>query len=153
MNTYSLKFVLVGDAGVGKSQLSRRFSNKEFRVDSAATVGMEFSTREIPFERCIIKAQIWDTAGQERFESMTKVYYRDAMGALLVYDATNRASFENLKTVWLKQLKDFGHDGIGLVLGKSRCAPLSSPFVSCEVLTPFPPPTPPTHTHTSLRFF
>jgi small GTP-binding protein len=79
---------------------------------------MEFATREIAFERCIIKAQIWDTAGQERFESMTKVYYRDAMGALLVYDATNRASFENLKTTWLKQLRDYGHEGVGMVLGE-----------------------------------
>ena len=70
---YSLKFVLVGDAGVGKSQLSRRFSQKEFKSDSSATVGMEFSTRDIPFERSIVKAQVWDTAGQERFESMTKV--------------------------------------------------------------------------------
>lgn len=120
MNTYSLKFVLVGDSGVGKSQLSRRFSNKEFCSDSSATVGMEFSTRDIPFERSIIKAQIWDTAGQERFESMTKVYYRDALGALLIYDATNRASFENLKSIWLKQLKEFGHENINLVLGKDK---------------------------------
>ena len=148
MNTYSLKFVLVGDAGVGKSQLSRRFSNKDFRADSSATVGMEFSTREIPFERCIIKAQIWDTAGQERFESMTKVYYRDALGALLVYDATNRASFENLKTVWLKQLKEFSHEGIGMVLGERdlpldpRPLPLRSSLDKpshCPLLSPSPP--------------
>lgn len=115
---YSLKFILVGDASVGKSQLSRRFSQKDFKSDSSATVGMEFSTRDVPFERCIVKAQIWDTAGQERFESMTKVYYRDALGALLVYDATNRASFDNLKSVWLKQLKEYGHENIGLVLGE-----------------------------------
>lgn len=117
---YPLKFILLGDSSTGKTQLSRRFTNKDFRVDSTATVGLEFATREIPFERCVIKAQIWDTAGQERFESMTKVYYRDALGALLVYDATNRTSFENLKNVWLKQLKDYGHESIGMVLGKSK---------------------------------
>jgi small GTP-binding protein len=80
MQTYSLKFVLVGDSSVGKSQLLRRFTNKSFSHDSLSTMNMEFSTRDIAFERCCIKAQIWDTAGQERFESMTKAYYRDAMG-------------------------------------------------------------------------
>ena len=120
MNTYPLKFVLVGESGVGKSQLSRRFSNKDFKNDSTATVGMEFSTREIPFERCIIKAQIWDTAGQERFESMTRAYYNNTWGALFVYDVTKRSSFENLKSVWLKQVKDNTLEGIGMVLGKSQ---------------------------------
>jgi len=67
---------MIGDAGVGKSQLARRFTKKEFRTDASATVGMEFSTRDMAFERCVIKAQIWDTAGQERLGApMTKAYY------------------------------------------------------------------------------
>ena len=51
---------------------------------------MEFSSKSIEFEKCAVKAQIWDTAGQERFDSMTKVYFRDAVGAILVYDITSR---------------------------------------------------------------
>ena len=101
---------------MGKTQLLRRFGKKEFRHDSTSTMNMEFSTRDIHFERCMIRAQIWDTAGQERFESMTKAYYRDAMGAFLVYDVTNRDSFEHLKETWIKQLKDYAHDKIQLML-------------------------------------
>jgi len=107
---------MVGDSGVGKSQLLRRFGRKDFSHDPKSTLNMEFSTRDIPFERCIVKAQIWDTVGQERFESLTKAYYRDAMGALLIYDITNKHSFENMKTVWHKQLKDYGHERMQIVL-------------------------------------
>lgn len=116
MQSYALKFVLVGDSGVGKTQLLRRFGKKDFLRESLSTMNMEFSTRDIPFERCVIKAQIWDTAGQERFESMTKAYYRDAMGAFLVYDVTDRDSFEHLKEIWLKQLRDFAHEKIQMML-------------------------------------
>jgi small GTP-binding protein len=116
MQTYTLKFVMVGDSGVGKSQLLRRFVRKDFSHDPKSTLNMEFSTRDIPFERCIVKAQIWDTVGQERFESLTKAYYRDAMGALLIYDITNKQSFENMKSVWHKQLKEYGHERMQIVV-------------------------------------
>lgn len=79
---------------------------------------MEFSTREIIFERSVIKAQIWDTAGQERFENMTKAYYKDAVGAILVYDIGSRQSFENLQNIWLRRLKSFGHEKLVVILGK-----------------------------------
>ena len=79
---------------------------------------MEFSTRTIEFEKSLIKAQLWDTAGQERYESMTKAYYRDAVGAALIYDISNRQSFLNLRNIWLPQVTEFGHDGMRLILGK-----------------------------------
>ncbi len=65
----------------------------------------------------VVKAQIWDTAGQERFESMTKAYYRDAVGALLVYDVCRKSSFKNIRSVWMKQLKQYGSPNMRLVLG------------------------------------
>jgi Ras-related protein Rab-11A len=116
MQTYTIKFVLVGDSGVGKSQLLRRFAKKEFCSGSKSTINVEFSTRDVPFERCNIKAQIWDTVGQERFESLTKAYYRDAIGALLVYDITNKQSFQNVKNVWFNQLREYGHERLQIVL-------------------------------------
>ena len=82
---------------------------------------MEFSTRDILFEKCIIKSQIWDTAGQERFENMTKVYYKDAVGAMLVYDVTNPSSFENLQNIWMKQIHKYSHENIFLLLGMFSC--------------------------------
>ena len=63
MQNYALKFVLIGDSQVGKSQLAKRFCKNSFIEGSQSTVGMEFSTKDIPFERCLVKAQIWDTAG------------------------------------------------------------------------------------------
>lgn len=81
-------------------------------------MGLEFSTRALEFEKCTVKAQIWDTAGQERFESMTKAYFRDAVGAALVFDVTSRQSFLNVQTTWLNQLREFGHDGMKVILGK-----------------------------------
>lgn len=87
---------------------------------------MEFTTKDIVFERCVVKAQIWDTAGQERFEAMTKAYFAGAVGALLVYDVTNPQSFENLRSIWVPQVKKFGHDRMRLILGMFFCFHLFS---------------------------
>lgn len=116
MHNFALKFILVGDGRVGKSQLSRKFTKNQFNKDSQSTVGMEFSTRAIEFEKSLIKAQLWDTAGQERFESMTKAYYRDAVGAALIFDVCNRQSFDSLRNVWLRQVSEFGHESMRLIL-------------------------------------
>lgn len=78
--------VLIGDSGVGKSNLLSRFTRNEFNLESKSTIGVEFATRSIQVDNKTIKAQIWDTAGQERYRAITSAYYRGAVGALLVYD-------------------------------------------------------------------
>lgn len=78
--------VLIGDSGVGKSNLLSRFARNEFNLESKSTIGVEFATRSIQVEGKTVKAQIWDTAGQERYRAITSAYYRGAVGALLVYD-------------------------------------------------------------------
>ena len=83
---YLFKVVLIGDSGVGKSNLLSRFTRNEFNLESKSTIGVEFATRSITVEGKTIKAQIWDTAGQERYRAITSAYYRGAVGALLVYD-------------------------------------------------------------------
>ncbi|KHN88530.1 Ras-related protein Rab-11A [Toxocara canis] len=80
------KIVLIGDSGVGKSNLLSRFTRNEFNLESKSTIGVEFATRSIQVEGKTVKAQIWDTAGQERYRAITSAYYRGAVGALLVYD-------------------------------------------------------------------
>ncbi|XP_065850956.1 ras-related protein RABA6a-like [Euphorbia lathyris] len=112
---YLFKAVLIGDSGVGKSNLLSRFSKDEFRLDSKPTIGVEFAYRNIKVADKIIKAQIWDTAGQERFRAITSSYYRGALGALLVYDITRRATFENVKK-WLKELREFGNSDMVVIL-------------------------------------
>jgi Ras-related protein Rab-11A len=90
-----------GDSNVGKTGLLSRFTKDEFQADSKGTVGVEFATRQIEHDGKTIEAQVWDTAGQERYRAVTSAYYRNAVGALIVYDVTNRDSFENCAR-WLK---------------------------------------------------
>jgi Ras-related protein Rab-11A len=87
--------VLIGDSGVGKSNLLSRFTRNEFNLDSKSTIGVEFATRSIQVDSKTIKAQIWDTAGQERYRAITSAYYRGAVGALLVYDISKHQTYDN----------------------------------------------------------
>ncbi|XP_047313328.1 ras-related protein RABA1g-like [Impatiens glandulifera] len=103
---YLYKVVLIGDSGVGKSNLLTRFTRNEFSMDSKSTIGVEFATRCIQVDDKVVKAQIWDTAGQERYRAITSAYYRGAVGALLVYDVTRHVTFENIER-WLKELRDY----------------------------------------------
>jgi small GTP-binding protein len=93
-----------------------RFVKGEFTEEYATTCGMEFSTKSLPFERCNLNAQIWDVSGKERGTKKNTQFFKDAVGAILVYDITNRQSFENLKNVWLKQVQEFGHANIKVML-------------------------------------
>jgi Ras-related protein Rab-11A len=112
---YLFKVVLIGDSGVGKSNLLSRFTRNEFNLESKSTIGVEFATRSIQVDGKTIKAQIWDTAGQERYRAITSAYYRGAVGALLVYDITKSVSFENVER-WLKELRDHADSNIVIML-------------------------------------
>ncbi|GER54972.1 RAB GTPase 11C [Striga asiatica] len=112
---YLFKVVLIGDSGVGKSNLLSRFTRNEFCLESKSTIGVEFATRTLQVEGRTIKAQIWDTAGQERYRAITSAYYRGALGALLVYDVTKPTTFENVNR-WLKELRDHADSNIVIML-------------------------------------
>jgi len=108
--------VLIGDSGVGKSNLLTRFTRDEFKSDSKSTIGVEFATQTIQVDKKTIKAQIWDTAGQERYRAITSAYYRGAVGALLVFDITKASTFDSVKTMWLDELKQNADDNIIIML-------------------------------------
>ena len=112
--------VIIGDSGVGKSNLLSRFTRNEFHLDSKSTIGVEFATRSIQHDGKIIKAQIWDTAGQERYRAITSAYYRGAVGALLVYDISKRLTFENVER-WLKELRTHADPSIVVMLVGNKC--------------------------------
>jgi len=112
---YLFKVVLIGDSGVGKSNLLSRFTRNEFNPDSKSTIGVEFATRSLDVDGKIVKAQIWDTAGQERYRAITSAYYRGAVGALLVYDISKQPTFANV-TRWLKELRDHADSSIVIML-------------------------------------
>lgn len=102
---FIFKIVLLGDSGVGKSNLVFRFTKNEFNKDSKSTIGVEFATKTVQIDdNKLVKAQIWDTAGQERYRSIASSYYRGAVGALLVYDVTDRNSFNHVP-MWLKEVE------------------------------------------------
>uniref|UniRef100_A0A8C7PI29 Ras-related protein Rab-25 n=1 Tax=Oncorhynchus mykiss TaxID=8022 RepID=A0A8C7PI29_ONCMY len=116
---FLFKVVLIGDSGVGKSNLLSRFTRNEFNLESKSTIGVEFATRSIQVDGKMIKAQIWDTAGQERYRAITSAYYRGAVGALLVYDIAKHLTYENVER-WLKELRDHADNNIVIMLVGNR---------------------------------
>ncbi|CAG9336130.1 unnamed protein product [Blepharisma stoltei] len=117
---YLFKIVLVGESGVGKSNILSRFTKNEFNLESKATIGVEFAAKCIQHEGKAIKAQIWDTAGQERFRAITSSYYKGAMGALLVYDISKHATFENLDR-WVNEVRSFTQPDLAIILVGNKC--------------------------------
>ncbi|THH19732.1 hypothetical protein EW146_g1489 [Bondarzewia mesenterica] len=117
LETYDflMKYIIIGEAGTGKSCLLHQFTHNTFKDHSQHTIGVEFSSRTMKLGEKRIKLQLWDTAGQERFRSVTRSYYRGAAGAILVYDITNRQSFLNLSR-WLQDARALASPNLVVVL-------------------------------------
>ena len=93
---YLIKIILVGDSGVGKTNLLSQFARNQFSADTKTTIGVEFATKTIMVNGKVVKAQIWDTAGQERFRSLSPLYYRQAAIAILVYSVVDTKTFDEV---------------------------------------------------------
>mmetsp|Transcript_15483 Transcript_15483/g.27462 ORF Transcript_15483/g.27462 Transcript_15483/m.27462 type:complete len:215 (+) Transcript_15483:81-725(+) len=121
---YLVKLLLIGDSGVGKSSLLIKYSDDKFTPHMAQTIGMDFKVKMLELGGRRVKLQIWDTAGQERFHTITQQYYRNAMGVILVYDATNQESFANIRR-WAAQIAAHGGEGTNRLLigNKADCDP------------------------------
>ncbi|XP_017557969.1 ras-related protein Rab-18-B [Pygocentrus nattereri] len=102
----TLKILIIGESGVGKSSLLLRFTDDTFDPELAATIGVDFKVKTIAVDGNRAKLAIWDTAGQERFRTLTPSYYRGAQGVILVYDVTKRDSFTKLEN-WLNELETY----------------------------------------------
>ncbi|KAK3793814.1 hypothetical protein RRG08_011785 [Elysia crispata] len=123
MEAYDLscKVMLIGDSGVGKTCLLVRFKDGTFLSGSfISTVGIDFRNKVVDLEGTKIKLQIWDTAGQERFRSITRAYYRDANALLLLYDVTNKNSFDNIRA-WLGEIQEYAQDDVVIMLLGNKC--------------------------------
>ena len=79
---FLLKIVIIGDSGVGKSNLLLRYAKDEFQYDSKATIGVDFAGKPIKIGEYNVKAQFWDTAGQDKYRAITSAYYKNAPGAI-----------------------------------------------------------------------
>ncbi|XP_018792101.1 PREDICTED: ras-related protein Rab-18 [Bactrocera latifrons] len=106
MNDKTIKLLVIGESGVGKSSLIRRFVEDKFDDNHDVTIGMDFKSKVINIDGLEYKLALWDTAGAERFRSLTPSFYRKAFGAVLVYDITNRESLTKLEA-WLTELENY----------------------------------------------
>ena len=109
------KIVIIGDSGVGKTNLIGRYLKNEYKEDSKATVGVEFGEKKYEINGLKIKAQIWDTAGQERYRAITSMYYKGAKGGLIVFDLSSKSTFQNVEK-WFNEIKKTADPTINLIL-------------------------------------
>ena len=101
---YKIKLIIVGDSGVGKTNLISRFAEDKFELNSKATLGVEFIYKTLKINDEVFKIEIWDTAGQERYRSISSAYYKGAKGGIIVYDITSEASFYNID-LWINEVQ------------------------------------------------
>ena len=110
-----VKVIIIGDSGVGKTNIMSKFLKNKFMEESKATVGVEFGSKLFDLNGHKIKAQIWDTAGQEKYKSITGAYFKGSKGALVVYDITQKSTYEYLEK-WVNDLKSAGDPKITIIL-------------------------------------
>ena len=117
----TFKILTIGESGVGKTCILRRFVENKFLKNHLATIGIDFKTKTLNINNQVIKLKIWDTAGQERFRNITTQYYKGADGIVLVYDVTDESSYEKIRD-WMEQiLSNTQQEEIGLVLMGNKC--------------------------------
>ena len=117
----TFKILTIGESGVGKTCILRRFVENKFLKNHLATIGIDFKTKTLIINKQEIKLKIWDTAGQERFRNITTQYYKGADGIVLIYDVTDDASYEKIRD-WMEQiLSTTKREDIGLVLLGNKC--------------------------------
>jgi Ras-related protein Rab-1A len=128
----AFKILIIGDSNVGKSSLLIRFSDKEYCENYITTIGLDFRTKKINIDNKIIRLEIWDAAGQERFKALTKLYYRNCYGVLLVFDITDKNSFINIEN-WINEFnKHCDIPNVSKILIGNKCDLISEKKVSYE---------------------
>jgi len=128
---YLFKLLLIGDSGVGKSCLLLRFADDTYTESYISTIGVDFKIRTIEEDGKTVKLQIWDTAGQERFRTITSSYYRGAHGIIIVYDVTDRESFNNVKN-WMLEIEKYAMESVNKLLVGNKSDLTSKKVVTFE---------------------
>ena len=101
---YIYKIILIGDSGVGKTNITTRFVDDKFMAESRTTIGIDFKASTFNVNNEEVKAQIWDTGGQERYKCITRSYYQNTSGVIIVFDLTRIDTFNNVKN-WIKDIE------------------------------------------------
>lgn len=106
VDKFLVKVLLCGASGAGKTSLMRRFVDGKFSSAMCSTIGVDFALKMVEVRDKMVRLQIWDTAGQERFRSITSAYYRGARVIVVVYDVTNRQSFQTVP-YWISEARRY----------------------------------------------
>ena len=114
-----IKVVLIGESGVGKTSIIQRYVNDVYDPNQLLSSSAQFITKTVELnDEQSIKFDVWDTAGQEKFRALAKIFYKDAKAIVLVYDITNRSSFEQLQNYWFKEIEENSlSDAILVIVG------------------------------------
>ncbi|CAD8161945.1 unnamed protein product [Paramecium pentaurelia] len=112
---YLFKVLLIGNSGVGKSCMLMRFSENQFTNHFYNTIGVDFKIKVFQIDKSTVKLQIWDTAGQDRFRTITSSYYRGAQGIIIVFDVTDRESFNQIRQ-WMQEIDKFAAESVNKIL-------------------------------------
>ena len=130
----TIKVVILGESGVGKTSIISRFINDTFEEELVTTTGASYVSKSMKFSdnNQILNFEIWDTAGQEKYRSLTQIFYKDASIAILVYDITNKDSFDEIQNYWYEQIRESAPKNIGkFIICKNICYFYSN-WISCK---------------------
>ena len=105
---YLVKLVIVGDSGVGKSSIVQRYGNNSFKKDFLSTIGVDFEIKNIDIDSSLVRLQLWDTSGDQNYRALIQSYYACAHAFVIVYDCTDPSSFENVRRIWLPEIRARG---------------------------------------------
>lgn len=111
----TLKYLVIGDSGVGKTSLLMRYCEDVFHSDLLSTVGVDFKIKRTKVDGRDVCLNIWDTAGQERFRNITKSFYKNAQGIVLTYSIDNYTSYQHIES-WIEQIKENGAKEVDIIL-------------------------------------
>ena len=117
---FLLKYIIIGDASVGKSNLLLRYVYGTFKSEYQLTIGVEYGEKTLEVNNKIFKIQIWDTAGHEQFKSITRTYYKNSVCAIVVYDIARRESFEHVMN-WIEDCQINAPKTIFMILVGNKC--------------------------------
>jgi len=112
---YLLKFIVIGDSSVGKSNIISKYKEDKFDEKGQPSIGVQFIAKNVVIENTTFRLQVWDTAGQESFRSMTRIYYKNSSCAFIVYDITEKESFNHVES-WINECKKIAPETVLLVL-------------------------------------
>ena len=118
----SIKVVLLGESAVGKTSIITRFVENKFKQDTMSSLSANFVSKKIEIgNNKSIKFDIWDTAGQEKYRALAKIFYQDSKIVILVYDITNKNSFNELKNYWYEKVKENSSSDVIFAIAGNKC--------------------------------